>query len=228
MADDTISTRECEVKFALHDKKEEERIKSVLVSNSFTYSEEQLETDFVPDTPDFLHRRNGLVLRFRRIKNSKKDEILLTLKIGKTIAEGFQDAREIQYYFSDIKKELFEKINEMLKQASEIELPHEIHGFHDLREIQQYLAGIGLSGFRVLSEKKRTMYFKGDRLVTFDVFPRNIGKYIEIETSTPEGLEEMISLLNLSKSKIELRSYGHIIKSTEAGLSEIEKRTALF
>lgn len=228
MPNSAIGTRECEVKFALSDEVEEGRIKAILNTNNFVSEEEQLETDFVPDTQDFLCRRHGLILRFRRIKNSKKDEILLTLKIGKTTIEGFQDAREIQYYFSEIKKELFEKINEMLKQISGLELPYEVHEFYDLRAMQKYLAEIGLSGFRTFIEKKRTIYSKDDRSVTFDIFPENIGKYMEIETLTPEELENMISLLKLSKSQVELRDYCSIVKDTKVGLSDTEQRTALF
>lgn len=221
-------TRECEVKVPITEEKESKRIIKILLANGFKSAGEQLETDFVPDTKDFLCRKNKLILRFRKIKKANKVDILLTLKIGKTTDGGFQDARELQYYFSNIQSQVFKSINVILKKSTDLKLPYKVHNFNDLSALRLFLANYGFPSLRTLVEKKRTTYCKDDRSVTFDVFPQKIGKYLEIETQTPEDLNNMIGLLKIKKNQIELRDYGDIVKSKKIGLSEDEQRTTLF
>lgn len=223
-----LGTRECEVKFALTDIEKVTVIKTILKENSFIAAPEQLETDFLPDTEDFLCRQNNLLLRFRRVRNQTKNDILLTLKIGKTNKEGFQDARELEYYFSNIDYNLFKAINTILEQATNHTLPEAIHSFHDFRQLQSFLSTVGFPALRIFIEKKRTQFSKGTNHVTFDTFPKDIGTYLEIETRTPEELDNMIALLQLPKDQLELRDYGDIVKDAQRELPEMQRRTALF
>lgn len=224
----TEETRECEIKFAILSTKQEHHIQNILKENGFLAKEEQLETDYIPDTSDYLCRKNNILLRFRKIKTHTKTDILLTLKIGKTNIQGFQDAHELQYYFSNIHKNIFTKINKILKKLTNTTLPFYIHTFKKINPLKIYLKKIGFPSLRTYIEKKRTIYFKDDINVTFDVFPENIGKYLEIETQSPYKLKLMINLLQLPKNQLELKDYGDIVKTKKEGMSEIKKRTALF
>lgn len=228
IASKTVGTRECEIKYALHNATEKDRFKDYLEKHGFVAEEVRLETDYIPDTPDFLCRKNNLLLRFRNIKKLKNNDILITLKIGKTNIQGFQDAYEIQYYFSDINKELFDKINERLRSATGISLPIQVHKYKSIEALRNYLFDIGFPSLRTYIEKKRTEYSKRDIHVTFDLFPEKIGNYLEIETQTPEELKRMIEVLKLNPNRLELRDYGDIVKAKKEGLPEEEKRTAVF
>ncbi len=224
----SLETRECEVKFALLDDVEAQKIRQRLLLLGFVPGEEQLETDFIPDTKDFLCRKNNLLLRFRQIRRKGSDDILLTLKMGKTNIEGFQDAKELQYSFSDIQLNIFDSIVKIIKIATSVELPREIHDRRDLKDLRIFLAQVGFPALRTLVEKKRTVYINEDSLVTFDIFPGDIGRYLEIETKTPEALQIMIDKLGIPRDQLEIRDYGDIIKAKKSHLSEIDQRTALF
>ncbi len=224
----TVGIRECEVKFALYGQETLLKFQSILLNNHFIAAPEQLETDFLPDTEDFLCRQNNLLLRFRQVRNETKDDILLSLKIGKTNKKGFQDARELEYYFSNINYDIFKAINTILEQTTKHTLPETIHSFQDLRQLQSFLGIISFPALRIFIEKKRTQYSKGTNHVTFDTFPKDIGTYLEIETRTPEELDYMIALLQLPKDQLELRDYGDIVKDAQRELPESQRRTALF
>lgn len=223
-----LGTRECEVKFAITNTERIQTIQTILKENGFSIAPEQLETDFLPDTEDFLCRQNNLLLRFRSVSTVSKDDILLTLKIGKTNKNGFQDAQELEYYFSNINYNIFKAINSILQQATKHTLPTTIHSFQDLRQLQSFLSINGFPALRIFTQKKRTQFSKGTNHVTFDIFPKNIGTYLEIETRSPEELDAMIALLQLPKEQLELRDYGDIIKDIQQGLPENQRRTALF
>ena len=62
----------------------------------------------------------------------------------------------------------------------------------------------------------------------FDVAALDVATITEIETPSPEELEEMIALLGLRRDGLELRDYGDIVKAKKEGLPEDQKRTALF
>jgi len=226
--DNPIGTRECEIKLALLDDLEIQKIKKRLLAIGFVPGEEQLESDFIPDTKDFLCRKSNLLLRFRRVQKKKSEDILLTLKIGKTTVAGFQDARELQYNFSAVQPDIFARINEILKAATGIELPDKIHSFHNLSDLRVFLAELGFPALRTMIEKKRTIFTTDNFVVTFDVFPQNIGQYLEIEASTPEDLKVMIAKLKLPQDRLETRDYGDIVKSKKSHLSDTEQRTAVF
>lgn len=224
----STGVRECEVKYVLIGDAEEQKIRTLLQSLSFKPLEEQLETDFVPDTQDFLCRKNNLLLRFRHIARAHTNDILFTLKMGNTTKDGFKDAYELQYYFSQRDESIFNSINTMLEKVGCPPLPSEVHTLKNIADIRAFVSAVGYPSLRALIQKKRETYTQDGRVVTFDTFPGNIGKYVEIETQTPQELEDMVVALRLPKERLVLEDYGEIIKAKKSGLSDAEQRTALF
>lgn len=224
----TGPVRECEIKYEITDDQELERIRNILYSNNFSEEEPRVESDLVPDVEDFLLRKNNLILRFRGIRNAKGFDILLTLKIGKTTTDGFQDAQELQYHYSRVEESTFAHINRILFERIGKVLPAEIHRFDNLEDLRTYLESIGFHRLRGFVEKKRTAYGHGTIVVTVDEFPQNIGTYIEIEAQTPEVLWETVALLQLPQDKLDARSYGAIISAKRMALPESERDTLVF
>lgn len=222
------SVRECEVKYALTEVAEEQRIRTLLEDLSFNPAGSQIETDFVPDTQDFLCRKNNMLLRFRQVVRAQTNDILLTLKIGNSIKEGFKDAHELQYYFSAPNESVFDAIAGVLEKVGCPPIPVAVHALQNIPDIQALMVAAGYTSARALIQKKRETYTQGDRVVTIDTFPGDIGKYVEIETQTPQELEEVVAALRLPRELLILDDYGEIVKAKKSGLSDTEQRTALF
>lgn len=217
------SRRECEIKFKLNSKKEIGRVLSILNKEGFVNKGTQLETDYVPDSVDFLCRKNNIIFRLRLIKKNKSSDILLTLKIDNSSDKGFKNAIEYEYFFSKINYLIFKKVKKLLLNKINISLAPEIHKYKDLDGIIQYTKKIGLVKIRTLVQKKRTSFKRGEEVVTLDEFPDKVGNFMEIETTTPRSLNKLINLFKIPIDKIDVRNYGTIVKEYNVNLPE-EKR----
>jgi adenylate cyclase class IV len=80
----------------------------------------------------------------------------------------------------------------------------------------------------MFSQKKRREYVLDNTKIMIDKFPKNIGKYLEIETKNPKKLLKIVDMLRLDKNKVEKRNYGEIIKDNQKGVSEEKKRVCIF
>ncbi len=222
-------TRECEIKYQIADKSEKKLLLSKVRTLGFKFKAKQLEADFVPDTPGFLCRRNGLLLRFRGVKG-KNNDILLTLKIkNKSGAKGIKDNFELQYFLSRPNLPIFKKINVILKKYTKQSLPPDINLFKNFKKLRQALPQYGFDQYRTFIEKKREIYSNGQgEEITFDQFPEQIGNYLEIETKSPSALKKLIASLGLSAKQLITTDYGDIVKSKKSGLPELESRTCVF
>ncbi|MDX9892832.1 MAG: CYTH domain-containing protein [Patescibacteria group bacterium] len=222
-------TRECEVKYQITDKTEKKLLLAKVKALDFKFKTKQLEADFVPDTPGFLCRQNGLLLRFREIK-SKNNDILITLKIkNKNGAQGVKDNFELQYFLSQPDLLIFKKINTILKKYTKQSLPPDINLLKDFKKLRQALPHYGFDQYRTFIEKKREIYSNSQgEEITFDQFPEQIGNYLEIETKSPAALKKLIASLGLGAKRLITTDYGDIVKAKKSGLPEFESRTCVF
>ena len=219
--------RECEMKYRINNKEEEKFFIEKIEKIGFKFKCENLESDYSPDVPNFLCRENGLMLRFRVLEGNTND-VLITLKI-KGVGEKFQDNYEIETSFKKFDIEKFNDINDILFEATKCKIPIEIRNFNNINSIRKYLSNNSFSEHRMFTQKKRREYIdKEGKKITLDEFPKDIGKFLEIETVTPEELFEIIKIIGLSEQNLEKRNYGEIIKEKQRDLPENERRTCIF
>jgi len=219
---------ECEIKYRLPTGRDQRRIEWQAKQLGFVCEGTQVETDFLPDTEDFLCRQNNLLLRFRRFRSGSDGDILLTLKV-KGHATTFQEHFELEYKFSLINEKIFNQINDILRQATSRTLPITIHDF-DANHFEQLIAEIKtvFPAHRILLEKQRTTYTRKDGHMLFDLLPEGIGHYLEIEASSPEKLKRIVDDLNLTGLYVEPLDNGNILKRHKQGLPDQEARTGIF
>lgn len=219
--------RECEVKYKLQNLLEESYFIEKIERLGFKFKSNNLESDYTPDVEGFLCKKNGLMLRFRVLEGTDND-VLLTLKI-KIKGNGFQDNYEIETLFSNFDEVKFQKINEKLYNAIKCKLSPDVKNLKDIDSIRKYLKENSFTEHRIFTQKKRKEYIDSNqRKITIDEFPKNIGKYLEIETESPEQLFKIVQSLGLKKEQIEKKNYGEIIKEKQNALPEEQRRTCIF
>lgn len=219
--------RECEMKYRIKNKEEENIFIEKIEKLGFQFKCENLESDYTPDVPNFLCRENGLMLRFRVFEGNTND-VLITLKI-KGVGRKFQDNYEIETSFNEFDIEKFNEINDKLFEATKCKVPLEIRNFNNINSIRKYLSNNSFSEHRMFTQKKRREYMDNQgKKITLDEFPKDIGKFLEIETVTPEELFETIEKIGLSEDNLEKRNYGEIIKEKQKELPESQRRTCIF
>lgn len=216
---------ECEIKFKL-DEMDETEIYDSLIKNGFSLKEDIMETDYTPDVEGFLCKNNNIVLRIRLITGTQND-CLITLKINKK-NEAFQDNLELEFLGSDICQEKLIEMNRILEQITQHTIPEQISTVRDINEIIELMKMAGFVEKRMLSQKKRKTLTNGEINVSFDTFPKNIGKYMEVEATSPIKLENFIDQMKYDRSKIETLNYGKLIQKKQSDLDEKERRICLF
>lgn len=219
--------RECEVKYKLQSLLEEIKFIEKMENLGFEFNSNNLESDYTPDVKGFLCKKNGIMLRFRVLEGTDND-VLLTLKI-KGMGNEFQDNYEIETLFSNFDETKFHQINEKLYNATKCKLSPDVKELKDIDSIIKYLKENSFTEHRMFTQKKRKEYIDGNRRkITIDEFPRNIGKYLEIETESPEELFKVVQSLGLKKEQVETKNYGEIIKEKQNTLPEEQRRTCIF
>ena len=216
---------ECELKYRLFERDKEIYIDQ-LNQLGFEMKEDILETDYTPDVDGFLCRKNNVMLRFRIIEGTRND-CLVTLKV-KGENESFNDNYELEYYDSNFSEEVFAEINKVLLQYTGCCISKELSNERKVGVLITELKKIGFINNRMLSQKKRTIYTKDDIKISFDRFPRDIGEYMEVETSSPSKLQEFVEAMKYDVTKIEKLNYGLLIQKKQAELSDDERRVCVF
>jgi adenylate cyclase class IV len=167
------------------------------------------------------------MIRFRKIVGEELSDIVVTMKI-KGDAKGFQEYFEYEYTLSNYKPEIFKKINKKLREITGTTLPGEVNITYDFKKLVRLLRSSGFSEHRLLLEKMREEYKRGDVTIEIDLLPEGIGHYIEIEAGTPERLLSYITELDLPKKNLTTSNYGGILKEYKKDCPEILMRTGLF
>lgn len=220
--------REVEIKFRIGaDRSAFPAYRKLLLKNGFALHEQRLETDFLPDTVDGLCKKNGMLLRFRQVQNQENSSWLLTLKI-RDRTEGFQDSREIETLFNNLDDGTFNHINDTLRQYTGHELNHCILTYTTLDEVAQSARTAGFTAIRILLEKYREEYSRGNTNITLDYFPDGMGAFLEIEDYTAAAVEQIYRLLKLPEDSIISTDYGDLLKLHKQTLPADLQRVARF
>lgn len=220
---------ECEVKYQLPSTEERSAVEQRVQAAGFAFEGTQTETDFLPDTEDFMCREHGILLRFRQIlAEAGQDDVLVTVKV-KGNATDFQEYYELEYRFSEVDDVVFGQINQILENATGKSLPPSIHEYDATRfnELITQVKSV-FPAHRILLAKRRAIYKREDCHALFDTLPEGIGDYLEIEAPTPEKLRLITEELSLNPTNVEPLDYGDILKRHKSGLPDQEARTGLF
>ena len=193
----------------------------------FSYKVTQLETDYLPDTPDDLCKRNGLLLRFRKVETRKSTEWLLTLK-KRITNDGVMDFDEIETEFTNPDIETFEHINELLLIATGHSLDETVLDRTTLDKVRDIVRGCGFTKDRILLDKYREEYSKSKDRIMLDFFPDDMGAYMEIESHSKSKLEAIVTQMNIPSEVIITTDYGDLLKEHKHNLPSAEQRVALF
>lgn len=222
--------REIEVKFKLKNTNEVESVIDRLLYFGFVPQTPRYELDYSLDTPDWSCRRNGLVLRFRQIKTEDQNPIIrLTLK-EKRNGSIYQDNDETEFDLSDPVSDAQKHVQERLFTVTGLRLPDAIFSSITFADVIKLAQAAGFKRHRILLEKHRREFSLPHKKVnaTIDVFPDDMGTYLEIEAYNPNALEECTRRLSLNDYEIELLDYGEILKRHKQTLPETQQRTAVF
>jgi adenylate cyclase class IV len=223
--------REVETKFKLRNKNEiESAISRLFAFGGFEEHETCTQLDYTLDTPDWTCRRNGLILRFRRLmSDGAKPMVLLTFKEKRELAM-FRDYDETEFDLNFPDMEAWRHIQTRLLKVTKLQLPGSILLPGKFTSIVDAVRKAGFSRHRILLEKiRREFSLSSDGIhVTIDSFPDGIGTYLEIEAYDPTNLEKYIQQLALSDYELEPLDYGEILKRHKRHLPEVLQRTAVF
>ncbi len=223
---------ELELKYEVIDSKTFENYKRVIEKAEFQMRGSFLETDFVPDLANFGCKSKGIVLRYRIVKPRR---YLLTLKL-KGRRHDLQDNIEIEYESCSKDKKPFKEIQRIINSEFSIQLSELVllknTIIENTVEIIDYLYSIGFTKCRMLSQKKRTIYTKGEKSFCFDTFPDPIGTYLELEAFNDKDLRELKKVVAsvIELDSCEVKNYGKIIqeKLNSYGIPRSKQRVCVF
>jgi len=200
--------------------------KDILSKLKFRESGHYIETDYLPDTDDGLCKKNGLLLRFRHVRTKTTSEWVLTLKTRSSSTDVIEFF-ETELSFKDGENETFRHINDVLSRVVGRTLSPRLLQMDTLDSVREALVEDGFTAHRILLDKYRQKYAKGQDHVLLDYFPDQMGAYIELESHDRESLDRLSTLLAIQTKKL-TDDYGDILKSHKSGLSYLQQRTALF
>ena len=228
----SLYKNELELKYEVLDSKTFENCKRVIEEAGFKIRGSFLETDFVPDLANFGCKSKGIVLRYRIVKPRR---YLLTLKL-KGRRHDLQDNIEIEYESCSKDKKPFKEIQRIINSEFSIQLSELVllknTIIENTVEIIDYLYSIGFTKCRMLSQKKRTIYTKGEKSFCFDTFPDPIGTYLELEAFNDKDLRELKKVVAsvIELDSCEVKNYGKIIqeKLNSYGIPRSKQRVCVF
>lgn len=224
---DEMSRREIEIKLRLNDAAEQEAMAARLEQLGFVSEQAVEELDYVPDTVGYGCRKAGLMVRFRRVTcDGRPTRILLTFKKKYRDAK-FIVADETEFYLDEPDAEAWRYINLALVDAGVKPLPDGLLGGRDFMKVIELAFKGGYAWFRILVEKRRQLWRRGELVATIDELPNGIGRFIELEAHSEQQLDELMAELGLPVSKLERLDYGDIIMRHN-GSDDMIGRTAVF
>ena len=191
---------------------------------------ECLETDITVDLPNFESKSKGIVIRYRIISVGR---YLLTIKL-KRQNNHYQEYVELEYSSNSNDNLAFSDIQCLLQKELGVVLPRIVLEGKNVSEncihrINQ-VYNLGFTRCRMLSQKKRHEYKKGNTTVCFDLFPSHVGAFIELEAFSEEKLIALKELMALPEHCRISKNYGKIIQDSlkKQGLDSDRSRICLF
>ncbi|WP_234794818.1 hypothetical protein [Streptococcus equinus] len=191
---------------------------------------ECLETDITVDLPNFESKSKGIVIRYRIISVGR---YLLTIKL-KRQNNHCQEYVELEYSSDSDDSLAFSDIQCLLQKELGVVLPRIILEGKDVSENCIYLINqlydLGFTRCRMFSQKKRHEYKKENMAVCFDLFPSQVGAFIELEAFSEEKLIALKELMALPEHCRISKNYGKIIQDSlkKQGLDSNRSRICLF
>lgn len=193
----------------------------------FTQNGIRLETDYLPDTNDDLCKRAGLLLRFRKEETTASVNWLLTLK-WRTDTDGVMDFLEIETDFTNVDTDTFRHIQLVIMNATGHKLDQSLLESKSFAHLRTILQSSGFDKNRILLDKYREEYSKGQDNITLDFFPDGMGTYMEIESHTKRQLESIVKRAKIIPKDVIVTDYGDLLKEHKKHLPPTEQRVALF
>ena len=219
---------ECEANYPLRSADDREKLEQRIVGCGFVCKGDQFESDVVPDTADFRCRQQKLVLRFRHITRKDNTDVLVTLKVRGEAAH-FQEHFELEYYLSKPNAAIFADIRTTFRDRISVDLPETLNNFKP-DQFDMLIADVKkiLPSHRIVFEKVRRTYTRGDCKALIDTLPEGLGDYLELEAPSPDQLQALIIELGLADTARDPRDYGQLLTEHKAQYPEQEKRTGRF
>ncbi len=221
------SMNECEAKFPLTIDIKNKVKEYIAKANILYQSDLILEDDLVIDTDMHDLKKLGILLRFRMF--NKGQPPLLTIKFKKERGLIKQDI-ELQKIVLEKNQIFLNLVNDFLKtlNLSKINFENIIHAKNS-DEIVKYFKHTIYKKVRMRIQKKRQIFrIKENETICLDELPKDIGKFIEIESDSLENVERMISLIGLDKNLIIKDDYGELVMLYNKLHNIKDKRVAKF
>lgn len=221
------STNECEVKFPLTLDIKNKVKTHIAKINILHRGILTFEDDLVIDTEAYDLKKRGILFRFRMFKKGRP--VLFTIKFKKERGLIKHDI-ELQKTITENNMTFFNLVNDFLKafNMSKINFKNLIT-VKNSDEIAKYFKHTIYRRVRMRIQKKRQVFrIKENETICLDVLPKDIGKFIEIESDSLENVKRIMRLIGLDQRLIIKEDYGEIVMSYNKLHNIKDERVAKF
>ena len=212
--------RECEIKIPLKSSGQALEYLFALVQRGAEVHGARDEVDLVLDTQDFVMRKAGLLLRYRRIVRDTTPTVLITLKVSPTDrgdGSWYQEHLEIEFSDAEVKSAQLksDEIRTIIHERTGLQIP-DLSVPGTLSEWWGRLSdSLGTLSIRSLVQKRRVVFTGSlnDQKweACLDLFPEPVGPFLELETESPELLKRLLDELGIDQRNTDARTYGQIV-----------------
>lgn len=213
--------RECEIKIPLASTTFTLEVLHLLTGMGARLHDARDELDLVLDTDTFSMRKAGVLLRYRRVTSSTDRRVVVTLKVSPETGSQdrwFQEHEEIEFVGGETAhaSRNSEVIRREVASRTGLTLP-DLNPPGSIAEWWGRLSSsCGSLAVRSLVEKRRLVLkgeLSGSRWeACFDLFPPPVGAYLELETTRPESLDQLLTRMGVSSDALDSRTYGQIVR----------------
>lgn len=221
------SINECEVKFPLT-LAIKKRIETFIAKKVIQYRGDiVLEDDLVVDTNMHDLKKLGILLRFRMF--NKSEPTLLTIKFKKERGLIKQDI-ELQKTVLEENKSFLSLVNDFLQALNLSKINFEnIINAKNSDDVARYFEHMIYSRVRMRIQKKRQIFrLKENETICMDELPKDIGKFVEIESDSLENVQRIIRTIGLDTRSVIKEDYGEIVKTYNKLHNIKDERVAKF
>lgn len=208
---------ECELKLKIDSFELKDIIMERMKNNGYIRQSQSTETDYILDTErkDF----DKQLFRVRKYSNEQFEDLIFTIKI-KGEAKTFQDNMEYEICASKCRNVDAKNMKELVRKLTGISIPEKLFFENNAIEALDILKKFGFYIKRVM-QKKRDEYVGENAKIMFDMFPKPVGTYLEIEAGNQNILETEVKRIGVEKLPLETRNYGQIIREITNGRSRL-------
>jgi adenylate cyclase class IV len=220
--------KEVEVKFyAGHNHAALIRYRKLLVDNGYKLISKRIETDYLPDSEKSELKTNGLLFRLRLVEEISRKYWVITVK-KRSMKSGVLDFEEIETRSDLLHIQTLNHITKTIEEQTGAHLDLTKIGDMTLDQVRDYIHQNNLTKNRILLDKYREEYAKGDTVVTLDTFPEKMGSYIEVETFSIKQTTAAFRELGFKKMDVITTDYGDLLKLSKSDTDDENQRRSLF